>query len=75
MLKEIFLPDSYKRIMLDVKHNEAILEILRSYPAPELVQLLIQLLLANGVKDGQQVVMVNSPETAAMLPFWGNGKG
>lgn len=51
MLKEIVAPDTFKRTMMDVKHNEAILDILSSYPVPELVQLLIQLIFANNLKD------------------------
>ncbi|MCK6630099.1 MAG: SPFH domain-containing protein [Anaerolineae bacterium] len=56
MLKEIVAPDTFKRTMMEVKHNEAILDILSSYPVPELVQLLIQLIFANNLKDQPNAV-------------------
>jgi hypothetical protein len=73
MIKEVVAPENFKRTMLDVKHDEAILEMLRSYPVPELVQLLNQLILANSLKDraGATALMMGSPETMHILPLIG----
>ena len=77
MIKEIIAPDTFKRTMLDVKHDEAMLEVLRSYPAPELVHLLNQLIFVNSLKDysGELALMMGSPETMRMWPWPGSNNG
>jgi hypothetical protein len=77
MIKEIIAPENFKRTMLDVKHDEAILEVLRSYPVPELVQLLNQLILANSLKDrsGATALMMGSSDTMHILPLLGQNGG
>jgi hypothetical protein len=76
MIKEIIAPDNFKRTMLDVKHDGAILEVLRSYPVPELVQLLNQVIFANSLKDrsGELALIMGSPETMQMLPLLGQSR-
>ena len=77
MIKEVVAPDNFKRTMLDVKHDEAILGVLRNYPVPELVQLLNQVIFANSLKEGagQLNLLLGTPEALPMLPFIGqNGK-
>lgn len=71
MIKEVVAPLDFKRTMLDVKHDESILEILLSYPAPELVQLLNQLIFVNSLKgrSGELTLMMGLPENKPALPF------
>ena len=71
MIKEVVAPESFQQTMLDVKHDEAILEVLRSYPVPELVQLLNQVIFANSLKgrSGELALMMGTPNTMYMSPF------
>lgn len=77
MIKEVIAPEKFKRTMLDVKHDEAILEVLRGYPVPELVQLLNQVIFANSLKDhsGQLALMMGAPEIMPMLSLLGQHQG
>ncbi len=77
MIKEIIAPEKFKRTMLDVKHNEAILEVLRSYPVPELVHLLNQVIFANSLQDhsGELALMMGSPEGMHLLPWLSQKNG
>ena len=72
LIKETVAPEKFKRTMLDVKHDEAMLEVLRSYPVPELVQLLNQVIFANSLKDhsGQLTLITGGAEMMPMLPLW-----
>ena len=69
LIKETVAPDKFKRAMFDVRHDEAILEVLRAYPLPALLQGLNQVLLANSLKDltGDVTLIMGSPE--GMNPF------
>lgn len=73
LIKDTIPPEKFKQTMLDVRHNEAILEVLRSYPVPELVQLLNQVIFANSLKDhsGQSAVIIGSAEGTPLLSFLG----
>jgi hypothetical protein len=70
LLKEVTPPEKFKQTMLEAKHDETILNVIRNHPVPELLQLLNQVLIANGLKEGQnQLVMVGNPETMQLLPL------
>lgn len=71
LIKEVCAPEKFKHTMLDVKHDEAILEVLRSYPVPELVQLLNQVIFANSLKDrsGQTALMMGTAEHLKVWPW------
>lgn len=64
MIKEVIAPEKFKRIMLNVIQEEAILEVLRNYPVPELVQLLNQLIFVNNLEDhpGHLALVMGSSE-------------
>ena len=76
MIKENIAPEEFRRTMLDVKHDEAILEVLRSYPVPDLVQLLNQVIFANSLKgrSGDLALMMGSTESMNIWPFMGRTK-
>ncbi len=76
LIKETVPPVEFKRTMLDVKHDEAILEVLRNYPVPELVQLLNQVIFANSLKEhtGELALIMGSPEDINKLPLMGRNK-
>lgn len=71
LIKQVLAPEKFKHTMLDVKHDEAILEVLRSYPVPELVQLLNQVIFANSLKDrsGQTALMMGMAEQLKVWPW------
>jgi hypothetical protein len=73
LIKETVPPEKFKQTMLDVRHSEVILEFLRCYPVPELVQLLNQVIFANSLKDhpGQSALIIGSAEGAPMLSLLG----
>lgn len=74
LLKEIVAPERFRHTMLDVKHDEALLEVLRSYPVPELIQLLNQVIFANSLKDrsGQLALLMGTSDAGQMLPLLGH---
>jgi hypothetical protein len=74
LLKEIVAPEKFRHTMLDVRHDEALLEVLRSYPVPELVQLLNQMIFASSLKDrsGQLALLLGASDTGQMLPLLGH---
>ena len=71
LLKELIAPPRFKNTMFDVKHDESILEILRSYPVPELIRLLNEVILANGLKEGpeQMALMLGGVDGIHSLPL------
>lgn len=74
LIKEIIAPPQFKDTIFDVKHDESILEVLRSYPVPELVQLLNEVILANGLKKGpdQLALMLGGTDAIHSLPLLRN---
>ncbi len=73
LIKEVIGPKAFKETMLNVKHNEALREVLRNCPTPEFVQLFNQLSFINSLQNrtGQIALMMGSPESAHMLPMLG----
>lgn len=71
LIKELVAPPQFKHTIFDVKHDESILEVLRSYPVPELVRLLNEVILANGLKNGpnQMALMLGGTEALHSLPL------
>lgn len=71
LIKEVIAPAQFKHTMFDVKHDESILEVLRSYPVPELIKLLNEVILANGLKHGPEILtmMLGGPEGIHSLPL------
>ena len=76
LIKELVAPPQFKHTIFDVKHDESILEVLRSYPVPELVRLLNEVILANSLKRGpdQMALMLGGPETLHSLPLMAANK-
>lgn len=71
LLKELIAPAQFKHTMFDVKHDESILEVLRSYPVPELVRLLNEVILANSLKEkpDQMALMLGGRDAIQSLPL------
>ncbi|MCB0208474.1 MAG: SPFH domain-containing protein [Anaerolineae bacterium] len=71
LIKELIAPPEFKHTIFDVKHDESILEVLRSYPVPELVRLLNEVIVANGLKKGadQVAFMLGSTDAIHSLPL------
>jgi hypothetical protein len=71
LIKETIAPEKFKRTMLNVKQQESILEVLRSYPVAELVQLLNQVMFVNNLEDhpGNLALLMGSPETMQIFPW------
>ncbi|MCB0166097.1 MAG: SPFH domain-containing protein [Anaerolineae bacterium] len=71
LLKELIAPPQFKHTMYDVKHDESILEVLRSYPVPELVRLLNEVILANSLKQkpDQMALMLGGVDAIHSLPL------
>ncbi|MCB0193831.1 MAG: SPFH domain-containing protein [Anaerolineae bacterium] len=74
LIKELIAPPEFKHTIFDVKHDESILEVLRSYPVPELVRLLNEVIVANGLKQGanQMAFMVGGNDAIHALPWMAN---
>ena len=73
LIKETIAPERFKRTMLKVRQDEALLEVIRSYPVPELLQLLNQVMFVNNLEDhsGELALMMGSPEAMQMFPLLG----
>ena len=71
LIKETIAPERFKRTMLKVNQDEAILEVIRSYPVPELLQLLNQVMFVNSLEDhsGELALMIGSPEAMQLFPL------
>lgn len=76
IIKETIAPEKFKRTMLNVNQQETTLEVLRSYPVVELVQMLNQVMFVTNLEDhaGNLALLMGLPETMHVFPMMENGK-
>jgi len=69
LIKETSPPEQFKRTMLDVNHDRALLKLLSSQHVPDLAQQLYQVIFANSLKERSgDLVVMSSPEQLKQFP-------